>query len=48
MFIFRVTLTKDESIVEENDLPADVLDEDEERLSVAVDLPISAEVGHNG
>ena len=34
--------------MEEDDLPVDVLDEDEERLSAVVDLPISAEVAHNG
>jgi hypothetical protein len=47
MLDFGVTLSEDEAIVEENDLPVDVFDENEERFRSTVDLLVPSEVGND-
>ena len=47
VFVFAISLTKGESVMEENNLSVDILNGDPERLHIAVDLGIPLEVGHD-
>jgi len=44
VFVFGIALTEEESVVEEDDLAINILDDDEESLGTSVDLFIPSEV----
>ena len=47
VFVLAISLTKGESVMEENNFTVDILNSDPERFHIAVDLGIPLEVGHD-
>lgn len=48
VLIFRISLSKDEGVVEENNLPVDIFYYDQEGFGRAVDLFVPSEIGNDG